>query len=169
MLDKKWWERWQVYAGCSEDVDAAAASGESDDVGHVEEDAPAGAAGAGAAGAGAADAPAAAAAEDAEDDVAVAAGAAAAETAGTPGDGDSATAEETATLAAAATTPKVGEEGPNAVPPCVSVGDGGGDGDGDGDVSGKGGGVPAKTDGEARTSGDRTAGVMSSVHATVFT
>lgn len=109
VLDKTWWERWQLYAGCSEDVaDAAIVTAADADasaksvVGHVERDAPTGAA-AGSTGA---------AAEDTAGDVAVTP-AAAAETSGTPGDGgDSATAEDR----------------PTAVPPCVSVNGGGGDG-----------------------------------------
>lgn len=149
MLEKKWWERWQLHAGCNEGADDAA-SGESDVDHIVKDDAPAGASGT------------AGAAEDAADNVAVAAAeaeaeaGAGAENTDTTDDVDS----ETAAAAAAATEPRSikAEEGrPIAVPPRVSVG--GSEGDGDGDGPGKAGGKPAKAGGEARTSGDPKTGV----------
>eukprot|EP00752_Nemacystus_decipiens_P014254 g12676.t1 len=162
VLDKRWWERWQLYAGCGVDVaDAAAAatvSGESG-AGHAGkgeegDDVPAGATGS-----------AGATAQDAAGPAgngAVAGGAAVGAN-GTPSEGGSATAEEEPAVTAAVEAVEPGI-------PHVSVGDGdgdaGGDGDGDGDGGGKGGGMAAKASGEARTNGDRKAAATAEATAT---
>lgn len=150
MLDKKWWERWQLYTGCSEGVDA----------GHVGEDASDGAA--------ACTSAAAAAAEGSADSGPVAAGAAA-ETSGTVDAGKSAVTAVAATATTVTESEegvKVGQDGPAAVPPCVSVEDSdGGGGGGDGAAS-NGGGL-AQTSRKARQSDDPKAGAMPTVHMRV--
>eukprot|EP00903_Cladosiphon_okamuranus_P006326 g6199.t2 len=147
VLDKNWWDRWQLYAGCSEDdagAPAVDASGESDVVkaGPVEQDAPAAASSAGST-----DAAAEETADDAADDVAGTA-AAKAETKCTPDadDGGDSTAAE---------------EGPTAGPHSVPVGGDGGSGGGK-----SGGGASVKAVGEAQTSGDPNAKAAPAAGAT---